>query len=76
MSIVDKAEKSQSQRLQDFLDDYSVNVQMSGIYSYDARTLKSDPSRMVLTQHSYQADGRHISYGEFVRNPGVEEFDA
>ena len=68
-------EKTQSERLQDFLNDYSVNVQMNGIYSYDAMTLKSDSSRMVITMHSFRAGGNHISYSDYVHHPGVEHFE-
>ena len=68
-------EKTQSDRLQEFLNDYSVNVQMNGIYSYDAMTLNSDSSRMVITMHSFRSDGNHISYSDYVNYPGVEHFE-
>ena len=63
-----KIDKSHSERLQDYLDCYSVKIEMNGIYSHNAMTLKQNVSKMVLTMHSITAKGNHVSYNAFTNS--------
>ena len=66
------SDKSQSDRLKDYLDDYSVKIEMNSLYSHNAVTLKRDISKMVITMQSTAAKGKHVSYNQFIANRNCE----
>ena len=62
-----EAEKTQSDRLSEFINTHGIKLEMNGTYTIAAQTLKRDNRKIILTMNSTVAKGKHMPYESFLR---------
>ena len=61
-----EVEKTQSDRLSEFISTHGIKLEMNGKYTIAAQTLKRDNRKIILTMNSTVAKGKHMPYESFL----------